>query len=318
MVALNPRRIRVSVSALVSAFVIFALLPSGTALAQILPWEIVVAQIETGRLRYFAERLAKQNLLYQLRLGETSKYDLIETSNQIDRIIQSLEEGSPSYSIPAPWTSDMHTQVSLVDDAWSPVRIIATAGPYDHFKVRRQFAPMQRTTTDPFLLRYFDDRIHDLITESEKLIALYYAACQETGLEVCDMASSSGINAMLIERATKQAIYVVAGLELAKSRIELTKTLDAYQRRREANEASQFFTDALNPDRSISSAAGAKLLVNVRNDWEALLKEFRMLAAGDEKNFDLKYLLKSQSRLVDKVERLTAALVRYASTTFGS
>ncbi len=45
--------------------------------------------------------------------------------------------------------------------------------------------------------------------------------------------------------------------------------------------------------------------------------EFAMLAAGDEKNFDLHRLLETQSQLVAKVDRLTAALVRYASLTYG-
>jgi hypothetical protein len=43
-----------------------------------------------------------------------------------------------------------------------------------------------------------------------------------------------------------------------------------------------------------------------------------MLAAGDEENFDLRDLLRIHARLVAKVERLTAALVRYASFAYGT
>ena len=46
--------------------------------------------------------------------------------------------------------------------------------------------------------------------------------------------------------------------------------------------------------------------------------QFVILAAGDEQNFDLRRLLTTQAHLVEKVERLTAALVRYASLTYGS
>jgi hypothetical protein len=43
-----------------------------------------------------------------------------------------------------------------------------------------------------------------------------------------------------------------------------------------------------------------------------------ILGAGDESNLDRRVLLGAQSRMVDKVERLTAALVRYANVAYGS
>jgi hypothetical protein len=59
-------------------------------------------------------------------------------------------------------------------------------------------------------------------------------------------------------------------------------------------------------------------MMSVRQDWNGLQSEFSNLAAGDEQNFDLRPMLKLQSDLVGKVERLTAALVRYASVTYGA
>ena len=318
MVAFAPIRFRVPVSAALAAVLLAALLAPSTALAQILPWEIVVAQIETGRLRNFAERLAKQNVLYQLHLGETRKSDLVETAAQIDRILESLEQGSSSYSIPAPWTQAIREQVNRVDEVWGPLRLVATASPYDYFNVKRQFESLDRRGADPLLLRYFDDTMLNLIEESEKLLELYFAECLKTGLEVCPIAKATGINAMLIERATRQAVYVVAGIDNTRNREGLSATLEAYRARRHANEKSRFFTAALDPERSVSAAAGAKLLVNLRGDWDALRKEFEILATGDERNFDLRRMLESQARLVDKVERLTAALIRYASLQYGA
>ena len=55
-------------------------LATSTATAQILPWEVTVAEIETGRLRNLAQRLSKQYVLYQLHLGEVRKDDLIATA----------------------------------------------------------------------------------------------------------------------------------------------------------------------------------------------------------------------------------------------
>ncbi len=319
MVAFAPTCVRASASVAAAAAVLFAVtLAPGTVLAQILPWEIVVAQIETGRLRNFAERLAKQNVLYQLHLDGTRKSDLVETAARIDHILESLEQGSPSYSIPAPWTKAIREQVNRVDEAWGPLRSVANASAYDYFNVKRQFTSTERRVADPLLLRYFDDTVLNFIAESEKLLDLYFAECLKSGLAVCPVAKATGINAMLIERATRQAVYVVAGINLTQNREGLTATLDAYRERRLANDESPFFAAALNPERSVSAAAGAELLTNLRGDWDALRKEFAILADGDEKNFDLRRLLESQARLVDKVERLTAALIRYASLTYGA
>ena len=318
MAPFAPTPVRAPVLAAVAAVLFVVPLFPSTGLAQILPWEIVVAQIETGRLRNFAERLAKQNLLFQLHLGETRKSDLVETAVQIDRIIESLEQGSASYSVPAPWTKAIREQLNRVDEAWGPLRSAATASPYDYFNVKRQFAVSEKRAADPLLLRYFDDTTQNLIAESETLIDLYFAECLNSGLEVCPIAKASGINVMLIERATKQAVYVVAGIDVSRNREGLTATLDAYRQRRQANDKNPFFAAALNPERSVSAAAGAKLLVNLRGDWDLLRKEFSILATGDEANFDLRRLLENQASLVDKVERLTAALIRYASLTFGA
>ncbi len=53
--------------------------------------------------------------------------------------------------------------------------------------------------------------------------------------------------------------------------------------------------------------------------WElAIEKELDMLEAGDEINFDLHNLLATEKRLVAKLERFAAAVIRYASVTYGS
>lgn len=288
------------------------------ASAQMLPWEVTVAEIETGRMRNLAERLAKQNLLYQLHLGDVRKDDLVATAAQIDRVLESLEQGSPSYSIPPPWTQSLREQIARLDEAWGPLRAIAVASPYDHFRVARQFMAGENRGSDPLLLRYFDNRTLELVAESEKLLELYDVECRKTGLEVCAAAKTSGFSAMLIERATKEAVYVVAGIDAKQNRKRLERTVEAYQKQRNANNESPFFAAALDPERGASAKAAGELLGSLREDWDAMRHEFELLAAGDEKNFDLSRMLRIESSLVAKVERLTAALVRYASLTYGS
>ena len=147
-----------------------ALLPAAIAFvagpvsAQVLPWEVTVAEIEAGRLRNLAQRLTKQNLLYQLHLGNVRKEQLVETVSQIDGTIRSLEKGNPSQTIPAPWTPEIRDQVRKVDAAWGPVRRIAVATPYDQLRVSREFLPAQDRPRGPAadpLLRRPGRRVHE-------------------------------------------------------------------------------------------------------------------------------------------------------------
>ncbi|MDJ0848035.1 MAG: hypothetical protein QNK04_06650 [Myxococcota bacterium] len=292
-------------------------LVAGSSPAQILPWEVTVGEIEAGRIRNLAERLDRQYVMYMLRLGEVQKSDLVATATEIDRVIESLEQGKAAQSIPAPWTTGLRKQISAVDSAWGPVRKIAVASPYDQIR-ESQFLRPEIRRGDPLLLRYFDDLTRELVARTEALMDAYNDECKKTGLEVCPVARTSGYAGMMIERATKEAVYVVAGIEAQESRARLAESIKAYQAFRRANDESPFFAAALDPERGVSARAAGELLSSLRQDWDSMQGEFTMLAAGDEENFDLERMLVVQARLVEKVERLTAALVRYASLTYGS
>ena len=302
-----------------ASFVVAALLFAADPVpAQRLPWEVVVAELEAGRLRQLSQQLSKQYLLYQLHLGDARKSDLAETATQIDRVLESLEQGSSSHSIPAAWTPKLRRQIQLVDGLWGPLRRIAIASPYVLIRASQEFIPRESRRGDPLLIRYFDSLSLDLVAESTKLLELYDDECLKTGLQVCPTAKTSGYAAMLMERALKEAVYVVAGMEPDQSRTRLNRTIEDYLEVRRENNASSFFAEALNPERGISARAAGQLLVSLRVDWDTMQAQFKILSAGDEENFDLQRLLATQNRLVEKVERLTAALVRYASLVYGT
>ena len=289
------------------------------AAAQVVGYEISVAQIEAGRVRHLAQRLAKQNLLYQLHLGGVKKSDLVDTSTRIDRVIETLQLGSPGYAVPAPWNQALREQIRKLDETWGPLRSIATASPYDYLRVARQFAGTDTSVKDPLVIRYFDSLAMDLVDESETLMALYDVECKKSGAgaELCITAASSGYNAMLSEMAIKQAVYVIAGIDVKEQREALRETMAAYDAARKANEQSPFFAAALAPERGEAGAFARTLLGNVRSDWSEMEKEFAILGAGDEKNFDLQRLLTLHGRMVGRIERFTAALVRYANIAYG-
>lgn len=309
------RGLRLSRGTCAALLAVTSVLLAAPAAAQVLPWEIALAEIEAGRIRNLAERLSKQNLLYQLHLGGVRREDIAATAEQIDRVVETLRDGNASYSIPPPWTPALREQIKEVERVWDALSSVALADPYRF--VARDFAPRVNRDVDPLLLRYFDELSSQLIVASVSLIDLYDAECTKTGLAVCATVQESGYAAMVIERATRQAIYLVAGIHVEENRVGLEATMEDYARIRRANDENPFFAEALNPERGASASAGRELLVSLREDWDGLTAEFKVLAAGDESNFDLRRMLEIQSRLVGKVERLTAALVRYASGTYG-
>jgi hypothetical protein len=282
-------------------------------------YEASVAQTEAGRLRHLGHRLAKQNLLFQLHLAGQMKADVVDTAEDIDRVLETLERGHPSFSIPAPWTPEIREQLQAVDRAWGPLRSIAVARPDEYLRVRRQFMAGEDRGSDPLLLRYFDSLTEDFVAQTEKLLLIYGAECRKTDISpvLCDTAAISGYSAMLAEKATKEITYVVAGIDAEKNRKRLEETVALYEAASAANDQSPFFERALSPKRGRAGEAARELLVSLRDDWAAIRRDLAMLEAGDEQNFELGNLVDVQEQLVRKMERLGAALLRYANIVYG-
>ncbi len=295
------------------------LLLAGGASADLFGYEVSVAQTEAGRLRHLGHRLAKQNLLFQLHLAGQLKADVVQTVADIDRVIETLERGHSHFSIPAPWTREIREQIQEVDRSWGPLRSIAVANPYDYLRVNRQFMDAENRGNDPLLLRYFDALTDAFVAESEKLLAIYDAECRKTDISpvLCDTAAISGYSAMLAEKATREITYVVAGIDADQNRERLVQTVAQYEKASSANDDSPFFESALSPERGKAGEAARELLGSLRSDWIAIRKNVAMLEAGDEQNFELDQLVQVQEQLVEKMERLGAALLRYANIVYG-
>jgi len=282
-------------------------------------YEVSVAQTEAGRLRHLGQRLAKQNLLFQLHLADQLKADIVETAADIDRVMETLERGYAHFSIPAPWTREIREQIHAVDQAWGPLRAIAVARPYDYLRANRQFMRAEDRGNDPLLLRYFDALTETFVAESEKLLALYDAECRKTDISpaLCDTANISGYSAMLAEKTTKEITYVVAGIDADHHRKRLQETVTLYEAASSANDHSPFFEQALSPERGKAGEAARELLGSLRADWVTIRRELEVLDAGDAQNFKLEQLVQAQENLVEKMERLGAALLRYANIVYG-
>jgi hypothetical protein len=291
---------------------------AGPAPAQILPWEVNVAEVECGRLRSVAERLSRQFVLYQLHLGDVRKSDLVETAARIDRIIESLEQGNPSQSIPAAWTPTLRKQLRELEGSWGPLRRIAIASPNEFLRVMQEFVSRESRRADPLSLGYIDDLTRAFIADSETLLDSYNEECLKTGLAICPTARLSGLTEMLVERATKEAVFVVADIDRAKNLERLKQTIETYRQQRDAYDRNELFAAVLNPERGASARAAGELLTSLRLDWDAMEMQFTDLFAGDDKNFDLQGLLDKEEILVDKIQRFTAVIFRYASLAYGT
>jgi hypothetical protein len=171
---------------------------------------------------------------------------------------------------------------------------------------------------DPLVIRYFDNLAADLVRESETLMGKYDVECKKSGASpvLCVTASISGYSAMLSEMATKEAVYVVAGIDVDEHRKSLEEAIESYERTRVAVNESPFFEAALSRERGQAGVFAEGLLENLRTDWDEMQKQFAILDAGDEKNFDLDALLHRHDQFVGRIERFTAAMVRYANIAY--
>ncbi|MBW2274298.1 MAG: type IV pili methyl-accepting chemotaxis transducer N-terminal domain-containing protein [Deltaproteobacteria bacterium] len=288
------------------------------AAADLLPFEISTAEALTGQVRWLAEKLSKQNLLYQLHLGDVHKSDLVATAAKLDRSLEMLAEGSPTFGIPAPWTPEIRAQIRRLDEVWGPLRAIATASPYEYLRRSREFMTPESRLGDPLSIRYFDVLRSDLVAEADKLGALYDHECRRSGFPLCDAARISGATETMLERAAKEAIMVFAGIDVEENKKALKVTVAAFQRQRAENEASNFFKAATAPEEGKSGEVTAQLLADVRKDWAEMSAEFDDLLAGKTADFDLPLVLKRQRRIIGSVERLRMVMGRFFDRKYGA
>lgn len=309
-------RTRVPARAALPLASLASLLLAGVAAAEVLPWEANVTTVEAGSLRGLAERLNKQNLLFKLRLGDVRKDDMVETARRIDAILLTLQAGDFAHSVPPPWTPGLREGLAALDRRWYPLRRIAIASVVE--SLSGDFVPGQSRSGDPLLLRHFDRLTDEFLEATEELLAAYYQECQRSGFAVCDVSRTSGYAVMLVERIAREAISVFAGFETAQSREQLDEAVESYREVRARNDESDFFQAAVNPKRGSAGERTGEILESIRSDWAAIESELAVLGAGDVRNFDPTELLGLQEAMVRKIERLTAALVQFASITYGS
>ncbi len=299
------------------ALTLFAVLYARPVLAQWQPYEIGIAQREAGRIRALAERLSKENLLYQLHLGETSKQDMHDTSAELDRILAILEVGSTFYSVAGPPSEAVRKQIQKVGEFWIPVRKLAVASPYDYLRRAQQFVPPESPRGDPLIIRAFDRMVRELVDEAVRLMSYYNDECIKTDYRLCAVAQTSGHPTMLAERMIKEVVFVHAGMDIKRNVERLRENRDFFEANHVGFAESDLYRSAIDASRGERAAFVAGLRQSIDTRWSQLRYEIDLAISGRVNEIDLRSILKIQSALVDDIERFTAVLGRFAAGEYG-
>ncbi len=297
-----------------AGFILCSVLP---AAAQQQPYEIGIANREAGRLRYLAERLAKENLLYQLHLADVQKRDMHLTVNEIDRILELLQIGSTHYSIAAPPSEVASKQLDAIAEAWSPVRTLALASPYDYLRRAQQFVPPESPRGDPMIVKSFDKMSSNLIVAVEKLMDEYYAECVNTKYRLCAVSRSSGKPIMLAERMMKDIVFIHAGIDVERSTKQLRASRSAFDVNWVEFEKAELYRMAIDPSRGDNAKFVSGLRNTVDDGWATLKSEVDLAIAGRINEVHLLPVLEIERKMVQDFERFVAVLGRFAAGMHG-
>ena len=295
------------------AFLLAVLFAPAALAAALDPYELGIAEREAGRLRGLVERLSKQNLLYQLHLGGVGKVDMQATSNEIDRLLDILETGSSAYSVAKPPNRAVREQLEVVSALWSPLRRIALASPYDYLRYSSDLMPKDSRLGDPLMIRGFDRRSQEMIEEAGKLMRLYQQTCVEAGSDLCELAANSGFFAMLAERVAKELVLIYAGLDTKESIAKLKESRGMFESSLAVLAESPVLAAASDPARGPAAEVVQVSWKGMREDWERLRFEVDLAIEDRAEALDIERMLDLQIRLVGEMDRLRAALSRYAA-----
>jgi hypothetical protein len=171
---------------------------------------------------------------------------------------------------------------------------------------------------DLLSIRYFDNLSLALVVEAEKLMALYDGECRKSTYALCPLVVVAGYSEMLIERATKEAVLVFAGIDVDKNKKRLKESVAAFQTQRANNEKSEFFQAAMAPEQGKSGEIAAQLIGEIRKEWDGMRAEFDILLSGKTPEFDLYMVLKRQRRVVANIERFAVVMARFADRNYPS
>lgn len=286
------------------------LLGASRSPTQLQNWELGGAQVQLSHLMMLAERLSKQNLLYQLQLGEVRKEDIVETAGQIDVAVRVMYEGSAMLGVPEPPTPELRAQIDRVDKQWGQLRPMAVASPYDY--ARHSGTVRGDRTADPLLIRHFDDLVTKMIEQALRTQELFDEICVSNGLADCEAMRAGPATTILSERMLKEAIFIYAKVDVERNRANLAKTRALLAKSVE-HKNEPIVLQARSPERGTAGRVVGEIRRDIDQHWETLAAQIDRLLAGEDDRFDLMRALATQRELVSEYQRYTIAIVRFGA-----
>ncbi len=274
----------------------------------LLDFEYEAAQKEVGRLRMLAERLSKQNVLYQLHLADQHKLQLMETAREVNDALTLLQQGDATVGVPRPPTPALAEQVDGVREAWVPLEQLVMASPYEYLRRSRQFMARRDDRGDPLRILQFDRMASSLLVEVDRLSELYRDACLEDEYPNCPELAASGLPQMLVERLVKESVMLFAGLEEKVSVKQVEATRDAFASQLDSFDDIDAVKRATAPERGATGEHVRAILQDLDESWQRLVREVTLVIRGQAEEANLRRALAVQQIVVDDLQRLRVAV----------
>lgn len=298
----------------VMALLLLASLGTGapSADAALLEFEYAAALNHLGQMRMLAQRLAKQNVVYQLHLDDPQKYELVESARKLGRLLESVREGRPLLGVPRPPNQQVVDSIRAVETAWTPVERMALASPYAYLRGSREFIAPRDRRGDPLLLVHFDRSAETLVSAIDETSALYVAACEVEGYPHCAEAGRAGLPAMLTERLATDAILVFAHIAREERSARLVETRERLTDILGETGAHPIVKATVDETRGPSGRHAAELWEDVMLSWRRLGRELDTILADEADAAAIRRALDVQGLLVGDLERLARTLEQFA------
>ncbi|MBW2362446.1 MAG: hypothetical protein JRG84_16210 [Deltaproteobacteria bacterium] len=281
---------------LLVGFVVLLSPTAGVADAHIPSHEFNGAMRDTNWVRVTAQQLSKQNLLYQLRLGNVTKQDIVDSAGEMDRILDKLANGRTDQWVPKPPTPEIHAAIERIDAKWGPLRTLSMY---------------------PLLVRRFSELSTELGEAAETLLALYLKECLKYEYPLCRVQAINGVPQLLSERMVTALVFVYAGIERETNIVRLREARNTYDATMQRVRKVPLVIEAMDPSRGISGRAISDMLQIADREWHVLRAEVDRILGEEAVRIDFGNVLTSQEQMALQMIRLRVAMERYAATREG-
>jgi hypothetical protein len=305
---MSTNRVRLTPGIAAVALLLFATPAPGA----LLNYEYGAAQSQLGLIRVLAERMSKQNLLFQLHLADRQKLEMLATVESMDEAIASLRKGDPLAGIPTPPTPEVRNRIDALEAAWAPLRASAVASPLEYLRRSREFLAPQDRRSDPLLMLHFDGVAAGVIEAADAVAKLYDAGCRADEYTHCDLVLRQGRAEMLTERMVKQAILVFTEIDPKTTPKTLAAARDAYEAMGLTDGAQRLVEQVTAAERAGEGVYMGRLLREINESWDKLRRRIDLVIEGNAQEDDIRQAVRIQELVVSDLQLFTASVTRFA------